>query len=106
MKKLILLVVLAFIVLGQNRANGNPINTELPINESASINIKIKNDTDDEMDVYNAGGGGSYRLQKNIIVTIKMDAGDKLYVGKNKSGKLLLTASDDMNNKVQLVSKL
>ncbi|MBK6275653.1 MAG: hypothetical protein IPF58_13580 [Saprospirales bacterium] len=42
--------------------------------------LLLKNDTDDEMTVINAGSGGTYRLSKNTVVTIKMDEGDKLFV--------------------------
>jgi hypothetical protein len=71
------------------------------------LDIKLKNDTGDEVTVYNAGGGGSYRLQKNIVTTIKMEAGDKLYAYDNgKKGRLLLTAAAEMSGKVQLYSKL
>lgn len=71
------------------------------------LDIKIKNDTDDEVSVINAGSGGSYRLQKNVATTIKMEEGDELYIyEKGKKGKLLLTASKSMNGKLQLLSKL
>lgn len=69
--------------------------------------IKIKNDSNDEITVYNAGSGGTYRLQKNVITTIKMENGDKLYIyEKGKKGRLLLTAGSEMDGKVQLFSKL
>ena len=72
-----------------------------------SISIKLKNDGDDEITVINAGSGGTYRLQKNIVTTIKMDAGDKLFIyEKGKKGALLLVASSEMDGKVQLISKL
>lgn len=72
-----------------------------------SIKIKIKNDTNDEVTVYNGGGNSSYRLQKNIVTTIAMDAGDKLfdYAG-GKKGRVLLVVSAEMDGKVQLYSKL
>ncbi|MGQ3012150.1 MAG: hypothetical protein ACT6QS_00450 [Flavobacteriales bacterium] len=74
---------------------------------SGSIEIKIKNDTDDEVRVYNAGSGGSYTLTKGATTTLKMDEGDKLYYYEGgKKGDLILTASADMNGKVQLLSKL
>lgn len=73
----------------------------------AKLKIKIKNDTDDSFTVYNAGGGGSYNLQKNIVTTIQMEEGDKLYAYQgHKKGALLLTASADMDGKVQMLSKL
>ena len=57
--------------------------------------------------VINAGSGGTYRLSKNTVVTIKMDEGDKLFVyEKGKKGAMLLVASSEMDGKVQLVSKL
>ena len=69
--------------------------------------IKIKNDSGDEVTVYNAGSGGSYRLTKNAVTTIKMESGDKLYIYEGgKKGRLLLTASAEMDGKVQLFSKL
>ena len=69
--------------------------------------IKIKNDSGNEVTVYNAGSGGSYRLQKNVTTTIKMADGDKLYTYESgKKGKLLLTASATMDGKVQLYTKL
>lgn len=71
------------------------------------LNIKIKNDSGDDVTVYNAGSGGSYRLTKNAATTIKMEAGDKLYMYESgKKGRLLLTASADMDGKLQLFSKL
>lgn len=44
------------------------------------LDIKIKNDTDDEVSEINAGSVGTYRLTKNAKTTIKMDSGDKLYI--------------------------
>lgn len=76
-------------------------------NKTLAISIKLKNDTGAEMSVKNENSGGSYRLSKNTVVTIKMDEGDKLYVSNGgKKGRLLLTASASMDGKVQLVSKL
>jgi hypothetical protein len=73
----------------------------------AKLKIKIKNDTDDSFTVYNANSGGSYNLQKNIVTAIPMDEGDKLYGYEGgKKGALLLTASADMDGKVQMLSKL
>ena len=73
----------------------------------AKLKIKIKNDTDDAFTVYNANSGGSYRLQKGTTTTISMDEGDKLYGYEGgKKGALLLTASADMDGKVQMLSKL
>jgi hypothetical protein len=73
----------------------------------AKLKIKIKNDTDDAFTVYNANSGGSYRLQKGTTTAISMDEGDKLYGYEGgKKGALLLTASADMDGKVQMLSKL
>jgi hypothetical protein len=82
-----------------------PINCNLP--KVDKYNIKIKNDSGDEVTVYNASSGGSYRLMKNTTTNIKMENGDKLYNYEGgKKGRLLLTASADMDGKVQLYSKL
>lgn len=73
----------------------------------AKVDIKVKNDTDDELNVINDGSGGTYRLSKNVVTTIKMEVGDKLFTyEKGKKARLLLTASADMDGKVQLISKL
>ena len=74
---------------------------------ATKYDIKIKNDSGDGVSVINAGSGGSYRLTKNATTTIKMEEGDKLYIYESgKKGRLLLTASSDMDGKVQLFSKL
>jgi hypothetical protein len=71
------------------------------------MDIKIKNDTDDEVSVINAGSGGTYRLSKNVVTTIKMEDGDKLHLYvKGKKDRLLLTASSEIEGKIQLLSKL
>ena len=71
------------------------------------FDIKIKNDTGNEVKVINAGSGGSYNLAKNTVTTIKMEEGDKLhYYEKGKKGALILTATKDMHGKVQLLSKI
>lgn len=81
--------------------------TEAYIASEAKLEIKIKNDTDDEVSVINDGSGGTYRLSKNVVTTLKMEAGDKLYTYvKGKNDVLLLTASANMEGKVQLLSKL
>ena len=109
MKKVVALLVLLALGSMTSIAHKN-INTT-PVTKVAavggSIKIKIKNDTSDEVTVYNGGGNSSYRLQKNIITTISMDVGDKLfdYAG-GKKGRVLLVVSADMDGKVQLYSKL
>lgn len=86
-------------------SNAISLNKEITINEK--FDIKIKNDTDDEVKVINAGSGGSYSLTKNATTTIKMEEGDKLhYYEKGKKGNLILTATKEMHGKVQLLSKL
>ena len=71
------------------------------------IIIKLKNDTGEDVTVYNAGSGIKYKLLSNTITIIKMEIDEKLfyYEGKKK-GRLLLTASKDIDGKVQLYSKL
>ena len=74
-------------------------------NDGDKISIKLKNDTDGEITVINSAGG-TYKLQKNIVTTVKMAEGDKLwYYIKGKKGDLILTATGDMDGKLQLVSK-
>ncbi len=106
MKKNILLL---FLALGLMSMNTTPISKETVKKTitAEKLDIKIKNDTDDEVSVINAGSGGSYRLTKNATTTIKMEAGDQLYYyEKGKKGALILTAAKEMNGKVQLLSKL
>lgn len=86
-------------------SNHLSLNKEITITEK--FDIKIKNDTDNEVKVINAGSGGSYSLTKNATTTIKMEEGDKLhYYEKGKKGNLILTATKEMHGKVQLLSKL
>lgn len=101
----VLLAICTFIINVQSGfAN---IKTTINSYKEENITIKIKNDTDEAFTVINAGSGGTYRLSKNTVVTIKMDEGDKLFVYESgKKGKVLLVASPDMDSKVQLVSKL
>ena len=74
---------------------------------SEKFDIKIKNDTDSDVKVINAGSGGSYSLTKGATTTIKMEEGDKLhFYEKGKKGALILSATKDMHNKTQLLSKL
>jgi hypothetical protein len=86
-------------------SNHLSLNKEITITEK--FDIKIKNDTDNEVKVINAGSGGSYSLTKNATTTIKLEEGDKLhYYEKGKKGNLILTATKEMHGKVQLLSKL
>lgn len=108
MKKTIILAVLS---LGLMSFNALPKKFIYKVNSiniiSEKLDIKIKNDTSEEVKVINAGSGGSYSLTKNATTTIKMEEGDKLhYYDKGKKGDLILVASKEMHNKVQLMSKL
>jgi hypothetical protein len=107
MKKLIVLLVFAS-ATAQIASAGITTNGQIAVQPAATkYDIKIKNDSGDEVTVYNAGSGGTYRLQKNVTTTIKMEEGDKLYIYEGgKKGKLLLTASAALDGKVQLFSKL
>ena len=106
MKKLFFIALCSFGLRAHNVTVASTITTTSVYSDS-KISIKIKNDGDDEITVINAGSGGTYRLSKNTVVTIKMDEGDKLFVyEKGKKGALLLEASSDMDGKVQLLSKL
>ena len=107
MKKLLATAFLAFGLVIFTNANSKVEQNETSVKASEKLDIKIKNDSGDEVTVYNAGSGGSYRLTKNATTTIKMEAGDKLYYYEGgKKGKLLLTADASMSGKVQLYSKL
>ncbi|WP_298116643.1 hypothetical protein [Flavobacterium sp.] len=106
MKKAIILLFMALSLMSMNtNSNHLSLNEEITITEK--FDIKIKNDTDNEVKVINAGSGGSYSLTKNATTTIKMEEGDKLhYYEKGKKGNLILTATKEMHGKVQLLSKL
>jgi hypothetical protein len=108
MKKVIIIAVLSLGLLSMNIISlkqTNAIIKEELVSEK--FDIKIKNDTSNEVKVINAGSGGSYSLTKGATTTIKMEEGDKLhYYEKGKKGALILSASKDMHNKVQLLSKL
>lgn len=108
MKKIVTTLTLALSLAFVNQATARiSLTTMLTAKYGEKIEIKIKNDSGDEVTVYNAGSGGTYRLTKNATTTIKMEAGDKLYYYEGgKKGKLLLTADASMNGKVQLYSKL
>lgn len=100
----IALVLLGFTVSNAVPTPVKPLSIEA--RHAAKLTIKVKNDTSDEVETITSDGG-SYRLQKNIITTIKMDAGDKLFLKDGgKKGRVLLTASADLEGKVQLISKL
>lgn len=89
----------------KSNSNASSLDKESTITEK--FDIKIKNDTDNEVKVINAGSGGSYSLTKNATTTIKMEEGDKLhYYEKGKKGNLILTATAAMHGKVQVLSKL
>lgn len=108
MKKIIILAVLSLGLMSFNALSKkfiSKVNSTKIVGEK--LDIKIKNDTGEEVKVINAGSGGSYSLTKNATTTIKMEEGDKLhYYDKGKKGDLILVASKEMHNKVQLMSKL
>lgn len=106
MKTKILIVILSLFILKTNAISAKKRNANVKF-AGSSISIKLKNDGDEAITVINAGSDGTYRLSKNTVVTKKMDEGDKLFVYENgKKGVLLLVASADMDNKVQLLSKI
>jgi hypothetical protein len=101
------LIVLAAFSVNAHKTTNNPTTTMTKVSVGSPLKIKIKNDTDNTFTVYNAGSGGSYGLTKNAITTISMDPGDELYAYEgNRKGKLLLTASADLEGKVHMLSKL
>jgi hypothetical protein len=103
MKTLLLTMALLTLTAVASKATHNLIIQSVEI----KLDIKIKNDSGDEITVIKEGSGGTYRLTKNATTTIKMASGDKLYLyEKGKKGKLLLTATKELEGKVQLFSKL
>lgn len=101
-------IVILFLTFGL--VSFHSISSKFEITKEIStekFDIKIKNDTDNEVKVINAGSGGSYSLAKNTTTTIKMEEGDKLYYYiKGKKGDLILVATKEMNGKLQLLSNL
>lgn len=108
MKKTIFLLFLTVGLMSMNTpAKKHHFGLFSSITVSEKFDIKIKNDLNDEVNVINAGSGGSYRLTKNATTTIKMEEGDQLhYFEKGKKGALILTATAAMHSKVQLLSKI
>jgi len=107
MKKIIFISIIALTLISFNTSSNAISKIEKLELVSEKFDIKIKNDTDNEVKVINAGSGGSYSLTKGATTTIKMEDGDKLYFyEKGKKGALILTASKDMHGKVQLLSKI
>jgi len=107
MKKILTITALLCSTTQLLNAGTQPLAETITIVAGVKYDIKIKNDSGDEVSVYNAGSGGSYRLTKGAITTIKMEDGDKLYTYESgKKGRLLLTASAELDGKVQLFSKL
>jgi hypothetical protein len=105
MKKIVFLSILGFSVFSMTSFKDK---TKITANVYVEkLDIKIKNDTDNSVKVINAGSGGSYSLTKGATTTLKMENGDKLhYYDNGKKGALILVASQEMNGKVQLLSKL
>jgi hypothetical protein len=107
MKKVLLISIMTFGLMSFNSISSKNEVVVIKTIDAEKLDIKIKNDTDEVVKVINAGSGGSYSLTKNATTTIKMEEGDKLhYYDKGKKGVLILTASKEMNGKVQLLSKL
>jgi hypothetical protein len=108
MKKSTTILFLVIVAFGFCQATPlKNYNSNLIMAIATKYDIKIKNDSGDEVNVYNEGSGGTYRLTKNATTTIKMEEGDKLYTyEKGKKGRLLLTATADLDGKLQLFSKL
>ena len=76
-------------------------------NVDEKFDIKIINDTGADVKVINAVSAVSYSLTKNETTTIKMEEADKLYfLEKGKKGTLILIAAEEMDGKVQFLSKL
>ncbi|MBP6430316.1 MAG: hypothetical protein KA319_00940 [Ferruginibacter sp.] len=69
MKKVISVLVLIIGLLSFTNAT-TPQPTGIVVKNGEKIDIKIKNDRGDEVTVYNAGSGGTYRLTKNATTTI------------------------------------
>lgn len=109
MKKIIITTILSLGLMSFNALPKRHLTKDISNTKivTEKLDIKIKNDTEEEVKVINAGSGGSYSLTKNATTTIKMEEGDKLhYYDKGKKGALILIASKEMNGKVQLMSKL
>ena len=107
MKKLLCIAVATLGLMSFNTvSNKNEIVIVKKI-VTEKFDIKIKNDTGNDVKVINAGSGGSYSLTKNAATTIKMEEGDKLhYYDNGKKGALILIATKEMDGKLQLLSKL
>ena len=107
MKTLFITAMISFGMFNSNAFTFSRSTEIEAIKKAEKFDIKIKNDTNDAVKVINAGSGGSYSLTKGATTTIKMEEGDKLhYYNNGKKGDLILTASKDMDGKVQLLSKL
>lgn len=107
MKKLIIATILSSAFLAMSFTTKSEKAEIVNLKKADKLEIKIKNDTDDAVKVINTGSGGCYSLTKGATTTIKMEEGDKLhYYNNGKKGDLILTASKEMDGKVQLLSKL
>lgn len=107
MKKLIAAVLISFILASMSFSTTENSTEIIYVKKSDKLDIKIKNDTSEAVKIINSGSGGSYSLTKGATTTLKMVVGDKLhYYNNGKKGALILTASKEMDGKVQLLSKL
>ncbi|MFZ4058107.1 MAG: hypothetical protein ACOYKE_08195 [Ferruginibacter sp.] len=95
-----------FLVLFQYPQFLNAHQTRILYKEE-SVYLKIQNDLSTEKTVYHSGNKQQYLLQIEKINAIKMEVGDKLYSFESgKVGRLLITATNDVNGKIWLLSKL
>lgn len=107
MKKLIAAVFISIVLASMSFSTIENSAEIINVKKAEKLDIKIKNDTSEVVKVINTGSGGSYSLTKGATTTIKMEEGDKLhYYDNGKKGALILTASKEMDGKVQLLSKL
>lgn len=107
MKKLIAAVFITLVLASMSFSTRENSTEIINVKKSEKLDIKIKNDTGEDVKVLNAGSGGSYSLTKGATTPIKMEVGDKLYhYNGGKKGVLILIASSEMDGKVQLLSKL
>ena len=107
MKNIIVLLLTLISITNTLQASIQQQRNLLCVSLSDKYNIKVKNDSGNDITVYNTGTSSIIKLPKNTTTTIKMEVGNKLYRFQNgKKGILLLTATADMDDKIQLFSKL
>jgi hypothetical protein len=107
MKKIIVCVGIALSASYLTITPASAIKTWVGIEQvQGTIEIKIKNDTDDEVRVV-TGRGSHYSLTKGATTTIKLEDGDWLYTEKGglKDQKLIQATSDN-EGQTFMLSKL